>query len=69
MYFRWAAGSVKGVSKPGWIVWSRVFVMDGRLHCDLGVAKVVALPEEGDRAAVARDHAAMADHARGAAGA
>jgi hypothetical protein len=44
MYFRLGGGTVKGVSKPGWIVWSRVFVMDGRLHCDLGVGEVVALP-------------------------
>jgi len=34
------------VSKPGWVVWSRVFVMGGRLHADLGVAKGVALPGE-----------------------
>lgn len=45
MYFRLGGGSVKGVSKPGPIVWSRVFVMNGKLHCDLGVAKVVKLPE------------------------
>jgi len=44
MYFRLGGGTLKGISKPGWIVWSRVFVMEGRLHCDLGVAKVVALP-------------------------
>ncbi len=46
MYFRLGGGTLKGVSKPGWIVWSRVFVMDGRLHCDLGVAEVVALPQK-----------------------
>jgi hypothetical protein len=46
MYFRLGGGTLKGVSKPGHIVWSRVFVMDGRLHCDLGVAKVVRLPQE-----------------------
>lgn len=45
MYFRLGGGTVKGVSKPGWIVWSRVFVMDGTLQCDLGVAEVVKLPE------------------------
>jgi hypothetical protein len=45
MYFRLGGGTVKGVSKPGNIVWSRVFIMDGRLHCDLGLAKVVKLPE------------------------
>ncbi len=45
MYFRLGGGTLKGVSKPGWIVWSRVFVMGGGLHCDLGVAEVVALPQ------------------------
>ncbi len=45
MYFRLGGGTVKGISKPGFIVWSRVFVMDGVLHCDLGVAEVVRLPE------------------------
>jgi hypothetical protein len=45
MYFRLGGGTVKGVSKPGHIVWSRVFIMDGKLHCDLGVARVVKLPQ------------------------
>lgn len=50
MYFRLGGGTLKGISKPGHIVWSRVFVMNGRLHCDLGVAEVVALPQkETDR--------------------
>ncbi len=44
MYFRLGGGTLKGISKPGHIVWSRVFIMDGKLHCDLGVAKVVELP-------------------------
>jgi len=46
MYFRLGGGTLKGVSKPGWIVWSRVFVAGGALHCDLGVAEVVQLPEK-----------------------
>ncbi|HVM49508.1 MAG TPA: hypothetical protein VMU04_15880 [Candidatus Acidoferrum sp.] len=45
MYFRLGGGTIKGVSKPGKVVWSRVFVMDGKLHCDLGVAEAVKLPE------------------------
>jgi hypothetical protein len=44
MYFRLGGGTIKGVCKPGHIVWSRVFVMAGRLHCDLGVAEVISLP-------------------------
>ncbi len=46
MYFRLGGGTLKGISKPGHIVWSRVFVMDQKLHCDLGVAEVVKLPEK-----------------------
>jgi hypothetical protein len=46
MYFRLGGGTLKGVSKPGHIVWSRIFVMSGELHCDLGVAEVVELPRE-----------------------
>lgn len=45
MYFRKGGGTLKGVSKPGELVWSRVFVMDGGLHCDIGRASVVELPE------------------------
>ncbi len=44
MYFRLGGGTLKGISKPGSIVWSRIFIMNGRLHCDLGVAEVVSLP-------------------------
>jgi hypothetical protein len=46
MYFRLGGGTLKGISKPGSIVWSRVFIMGGKLHCDLGLAKVVSLPPE-----------------------
>jgi hypothetical protein len=37
---------VKGVSKPGEIVWSRVFVDNGKLKVDIGRAKAIALPQE-----------------------
>jgi hypothetical protein len=46
MYFRLGGGTLKGVSKPGWIVWSRVFVEGGKLKFDTGIGKVVKLPEE-----------------------
>jgi hypothetical protein len=50
MYFRLGGGTLKGVSKPGELVWSRVFVEDGKLHADLGRATSVKLPkEETDR--------------------
>jgi len=46
MYFRLGGGSLKGISKPGEIVWSRIFVDNGVLKADLGRAKVVELPRE-----------------------
>jgi hypothetical protein len=46
VYFGLGGGTIKGVSRPGEIVWSRVFLMDGRLHADLGRATVVELPAE-----------------------
>ena len=46
MYFPLGGGTVKGVSKPGEIVWSRVFVMKGALHADLGRATAVELPRK-----------------------
>jgi L-fucose isomerase-like protein len=50
MYFHLGGGTVKGISKPGEIVWSRVFVDHGVLKADLGRAKVVELPlEETER--------------------
>ncbi len=46
MYFRMGGGTIKGISKPGHVVWSRIFVMDDKLHCDLGVCEAVSLPEK-----------------------
>ena len=46
MYFRLGGGTIKGISKPGPIVWSRIYIMNHRLHCDLGVAKAIALPRK-----------------------
>jgi hypothetical protein len=46
MYFRLGGGTIKGISKPGHVVWSRIYVMDQRLHSDLGVAKVIGLPQK-----------------------
>ncbi|MGB2958574.1 MAG: fucose isomerase [Bacteroidota bacterium] len=45
MYFRLGGGTLKGVSKPGHIVWSRVFVANGRLNYDTGLGNVVELPQ------------------------
>ena len=44
MYFPLGGGSCKGVSKPGEIVWSRIYVQDNALHMDIGRGGVVELP-------------------------
>jgi hypothetical protein len=49
MYFPLGGGTLSGVSRPGEIVWSRVFIMDGALHVDLGRGTVVDLPAEETR--------------------
>jgi hypothetical protein len=46
MYFRLGGGSIKGVSKPGDIVWSRIFVEGNKLKMDLGRAASVELPPQ-----------------------
>jgi len=49
VYFPLGGSTIKGVAKPGDVVWSRVFVEGGRLHVDLGRATAVALPAEETR--------------------
>lgn len=44
MYFPLGGSTVKGISKPGWVVWSRVYVEKGSLRFDTGLAQVVELP-------------------------
>jgi hypothetical protein len=46
MYFPLGGGTLKGVSKPGEIVWSRVYVQDNKLKADMGRATAVDLPRE-----------------------
>src|SRR5688500_3354547 len=46
MYFRLGGSTIKGISKPGEIVWSRIYVEDDRLNMDIGRAKVIELPLE-----------------------
>jgi hypothetical protein len=45
MYFRLGGGTLKGVCKPGEVVWSRIFVENNQLHVDMGRATALALPE------------------------
>ena len=46
MYFPRGGGTIKGESKPGEIVWSRVYIQHGALHADVGRGTVVKLPPE-----------------------
>ncbi|MFM9994568.1 MAG: fucose isomerase [Phycisphaerales bacterium] len=53
MYFRLGGGTIKGVSKPGEVVWSRVFVDGskgrgggGALCMDIGRCRAISLPRE-----------------------
>jgi hypothetical protein len=46
MYFRLGGASLKGISKPGHIVWSRVFVEGDVLQCDIGLGEAITLPRE-----------------------
>lgn len=45
-FFPLGGSTLSGVSKPGEIVWSRVFIMDGVLHVDLGRGTAIEMPEE-----------------------
>jgi hypothetical protein len=46
VYFPLGGSTIKGVCKPGEIVWSRVFVQGGQLHMDIGRASAISLPDE-----------------------
>ena len=45
VFFPAGGSTIKGVSKPGEIVWSRLFISHGELHLDIGRASVIELPE------------------------
>ena len=49
MYFPLGGGTLAGVSKPGDIVWSRVYLAENKLHVDLGRGSAVELPVEETR--------------------
>jgi hypothetical protein len=46
MTFHMGGATIKGICKPGEVVWSRIFVEDNRLKADIGRAKAVELPKE-----------------------
>ena len=46
MYFPLGGSTIKGISKPGCVVWSRVFIAKNKINCDLGLGESVAVPDE-----------------------
>ncbi|MCO5731387.1 fucose isomerase [Rhizobium sp. SSA_523] len=46
MFFPAGGGTLRGVARPGEIVWSRIFVDDQRLKMDIGRARAIKLPAE-----------------------
>ena len=46
MYFKRGGSTIKGVSRPGEIVWSRIYVEGDALHMDIGRGGVVRLRDE-----------------------
>jgi hypothetical protein len=46
MYFPNGGSTLRGISKPGEIVWSRIYVEDNRLAMDIGRGAAISLPRE-----------------------
>jgi L-fucose isomerase-like protein len=46
MYFPNGGSTLRGISKPGEIVWSRIYVENGVLNMDIGRGRAVELPRE-----------------------
>ena len=65
MYFPNGGGTLKGISKPGEIVWSRIFVEDNRLKMDLGTRWRRETAGSRNRTALEGDNSSLAHHARG----
>ena len=49
MFFPAGGGTLRGIARPGEIVWSRIFVADNALHMDIGRGQAVSLPEAETR--------------------
>lgn len=49
MFFPAGGGTLRGVAKAGEIIWSRIFVANGKLNMDIGRGQAVDLPEEETR--------------------
>ncbi|MDA1005055.1 MAG: fucose isomerase, partial [Verrucomicrobia bacterium] len=49
MYFPNGGSTLHGISKPGEIIWSRIYIENESLHMDLGRGAAIALPEAETR--------------------
>ncbi|QQE11013.1 fucose isomerase [Planctomycetota bacterium] len=46
MYFPKGGSTLRGIAKPGEIIWSRIYMESGKLKMDIGRGEVVKLPQE-----------------------
>jgi hypothetical protein len=46
MYFPLGGSTLRGIARPGEIIWSRIFVEGGVLHMDIGRGAAIELPRE-----------------------
>lgn len=46
MYFRLGGGTIKGISRPGECVWSRIYIAGDQLYMDIGRSAAIELPVE-----------------------
>jgi hypothetical protein len=46
MYFPLGGSTLRGISRPGEVVWSRIYVQNQQLNLDLGRAKAIELPRK-----------------------
>ena len=44
MYFRLGGGTIKGISRPGEVIWSRIYIEKDALWLDIGRGKAIELP-------------------------
>lgn len=44
MYFRLGGSTIKGICKPGEIIWSRIYVANDKLNMDIGRGESIKLP-------------------------
>ena len=57
MYFPNGGSTLRGISKPGEIVWSRIYVEDNRLAMDIGRGAAIVAAARGNRAPLERHDA------------